>query len=112
MPPELTSRLGSEGIMAAVVILLFLNFLRGIVQMYLDRKDRGKIAEAAACNYPADMVPPLRAAVMQQQVYAQQQREATDRLETAMSRSAEAHERLTEKIIEALAEFKAGRSRR
>ena len=106
---SLFDRISPEALVACLVLMLILNFARGIAGMYLDRKDRGRIVEAASsgCNYPIEMVAPLRDAVTRQTMYAEGQLRSTAELREHIGQLIVAMNVNTGKLIEALTEIRA-----
>lgn len=125
---HLLDKLSPEGIVALLLVYAGLTFSLRIVGMWLDRRDRGKVAQAAAasCNYPTELVTPMRDAVARQSLLAEQQTEALDSLREAiasvvassqraneaivqqMQRHSEALTANTVELVKALAELRAG----
>ena len=103
-------KIGGEGLVAIVFFGLLLNAAINAAKLWFDWKAKGardRIVEAASCNVPSDVVAALRDAMKLQAVNASMQQSQHDEMDRHMGRLTTALERLTERLIEALADVRA-----
>lgn len=88
--------------MALGIFALLVNAALQAIRLYFDRKDRGRIVDAASCNMTPRLVERLQEAFTSQQVYGSKAEDFHDTQRADLGKLISALERLTEKLIVSL----------
>jgi hypothetical protein len=110
--PKAAEKLGGDGMLAAILVFLVLQFLSSLVDrwfQFMARRERKEIANAAACNYPPELADRTREAVARQSFNEETRRADVTEMRRSFGELVAELRQLSGNITILLAEFRASR---